>query len=97
MPVLQPVGDYCNDMLFKGELTPELVISCREKPTIKLLTRFTKELGLLHSPNMVTNDAKNSRIIIEKIVNSLAVRVTLSFTSPKMRPNNDLSTDGKNK
>ncbi|CAG5084660.1 Oidioi.mRNA.OKI2018_I69.PAR.g10704.t1.cds [Oikopleura dioica] len=85
----QPVGDYCNDLLFKGELTPELVISCQEKPTIKLLTRFTKEFGLLHNPNMVTNDAKNSRIIIEKVVNSLPVRITLSFTSPKMRPSND--------
>lgn len=97
MSAPQPVGDYCNDLLFKGELTPELVISCREKPTIKLLTRFTKELGLLHSPSSVTNDAKNSRIIIEKTVNSLPVRVTLSFTSPKMRPNNDLSTEGKRK
>ena len=39
-----PVGSFAKGLMLKGEKNPQLVLQCKEKPTVKLLQRVSKEL-----------------------------------------------------
>lgn len=86
------VGAFARGLLLKEELGLELVVSCREKPTVGLLQQVYQRIATFgeESAFNVELHVPDAAITATKIQDdNVTVTTTISFTSAKFRPKDD--------
>jgi len=79
------VGAFARGLLLKGEDEIDLVVSCREKPTQRLLAQVYQ--CLVADESEFKFQMQNSTITAVK--DGTAIKTVISFTSPKFQPNDE--------
>jgi len=83
------VGAFARGLLLKDELHLELVVTCREKPTIALLEQVYKQLAIFGAENAynIELNVSDAAITATKTQDdNVTINTHISFTSTKFRP-----------